>query len=413
MRVRTAQLVSVPSPGLTGSSLGCVCREGGTHLTAFAHGLGLPAKTFTGLMHHADWVATIVEGAAGGKLLPDGSPPPDSLNMWPTLMDKSAVSGGPRKDVVMNIDPTNQGQVANDPGGWSGYAAIRVGDMKLVLGWPGVPDSWCWPNQNDTDTAAQGYRNASTLLSESTTSMAVPCTRAAGEDGLTNVDENGRCPLDLATAHDVEGAVAAGAAAATAERQLEPAPECTPPPGAESASCCFHGHQNPDLRHFQADNASACCAPCGADPECVGYTFNTAGGGNCWLKKAVGQCSPASECTSAVVPGRHKPTPPPSPPAAYPGPLTCGYTGKVPPPELRTKPMLFNLKADVGERHDLAAAQPGVVEQLKAKLQVYIDSAVPPLNEFSCKVKKGPGCRGVDPLASAAAAEADAWVPWK
>ena len=41
-------------------------------------------------------------------------------------------------------------QVANDPGGWSGYAAIRVGVEKLVLGWPGVPDSWCWQNQNAT-----------------------------------------------------------------------------------------------------------------------------------------------------------------------------------------------------------------------------------------------------------------------
>ena len=53
-------------------------REGGTHLTAFAHGVGLPAKVFTGLMHHCDWVATIVEGAAGGKLLPDGEPKLDS-----------------------------------------------------------------------------------------------------------------------------------------------------------------------------------------------------------------------------------------------------------------------------------------------------------------------------------------------
>ena len=58
------------------------------------------------------------------------------LNMWETLMDKSIVSDGPRKEVVMNIDPTNQGPVANDPGGWSGYAGIRVGDIKLVLGWP-------------------------------------------------------------------------------------------------------------------------------------------------------------------------------------------------------------------------------------------------------------------------------------
>ena len=83
------------------------------HLTAFAHGAGLPAKTFTGFMHHCDWVATIVEGAAGGKLIPDGYPPSDSMNMWPTMMDKTVTTGGPRKEVVMNVDPTNQGEVTN------------------------------------------------------------------------------------------------------------------------------------------------------------------------------------------------------------------------------------------------------------------------------------------------------------
>ena len=125
--------------------------EGGTHLTGFAHGFGLPAKVFTGLMHHCDWVPTLVS-AAGGQLIDDvdeNTPPLDGLDMWSTLLSPSILSGGPRKEVVMNIDPTNQ-EDENDPGGWSGYAAIRVGDEKLVLGWPGVPDSWCWPNQNLT-----------------------------------------------------------------------------------------------------------------------------------------------------------------------------------------------------------------------------------------------------------------------
>ena len=47
------------------------------------------------------------------------------------------------------------------------------------------------------------------------------------------------------------------------------------------------------------------------------------------------------------------------------------------------------------------------------RTQVYIDSAVTPLNMYACSKKKGPGCRGVDPLAKAAAAAANAWVPWK
>ena len=69
---------ALPSQPLTFQCCWAAGREGGTHLTAFAHGVGLPAKVFTGLMHHCDWVATIVEGAAGGKLLPDGEPKLDS-----------------------------------------------------------------------------------------------------------------------------------------------------------------------------------------------------------------------------------------------------------------------------------------------------------------------------------------------
>ena len=107
---------------LTASFAGaCDVTRSGTHLTSFAHGVGLPAKIFHGFMHHCDWVATIVEGAAKSKLLPDGDGTPmDSINMWDSLMNPSELNESPRKDVVMNIDPTNQGTVANDPGGWSG-----------------------------------------------------------------------------------------------------------------------------------------------------------------------------------------------------------------------------------------------------------------------------------------------------
>jgi hypothetical protein len=116
-----------------------------------------------------------------------------------------------------------------------------------------------------------------------------------------------------------EGAAGGGVAS--------PEAQCTAPPGAEGgAGCCLRGAANPDLRHFPAADAAACCAPCTADEACVGYT--------CTLGQP--------HCTSGVVAGRHGPAP--APPAAYPGALTCGYTGRVPPPELRTRPMLFDLK---------------------------------------------------------------------
>ena len=103
-------------------------------------------------------------------------------------------------------------------------------------------------------------------------------------------------------------------------------------------------------------------------------------------------------------------TPPP-----YPGPPSCSYRGKVPPTAaLRVTPYLYNLTADPGEKRDLAASAPDLVAALQAKLQVYIDSAVPPLNEFSCKAKPGvEGCRGSDPAAIAARNAANAWVVWK
>jgi hypothetical protein len=75
--------------------------------------------------------------------------------------------------------------------------------------------------------------------------------------------------------------------------------------------------------------------------------------------------------------------------------------------------MLFNLQTDPGERTDLAASQPAKVQELMAKLQLYIDSAVAPLNEFSCSTKKGPGGRGVDAEAVKARDAATSWVVWQ
>ena len=71
-----------------------------------------PPQVFTGLMHHCDWAATIVAAGGGtGPLNDTALPPPDSLNLWPALLDPALLAGGPRTEVVMNVDPTNQGQV--------------------------------------------------------------------------------------------------------------------------------------------------------------------------------------------------------------------------------------------------------------------------------------------------------------
>ena len=122
-------------------------------MTAIVHGVGLPAKNFTGLAHHVDWVPTLVEVAGGRPVTDDGvEPPMDGVSLWSSLMHPHN-NTSPRKSVVLNVDPTNQ-HVLNDPHGWSGYAGIRVGDWKLVLGDPGTPNGWCWPNQNTSASLA-------------------------------------------------------------------------------------------------------------------------------------------------------------------------------------------------------------------------------------------------------------------
>jgi hypothetical protein len=113
------------------------CAQGGTHLAAFAHHGGgkIRVGNFTGLMHHCDWAATLVD-AAGGTMNDTAMPPPDSVSQWgamsavqPSQADGSGNDGGvavyPRSHVLLNVDQTNQVS-ENDPGGWSGCVMQRI-----------------------------------------------------------------------------------------------------------------------------------------------------------------------------------------------------------------------------------------------------------------------------------------------
>ena len=332
--------------------------EGGTHLAALIHGgpaVGLPAgKNFTGLMHHADWVPTLVSAAGGAQ---QGAPPPglmDGISIWSALVDPNATNVGPRQLVVLNVDPTNQADPPNDAGGWSGYAGVVTGEWKLLLGWGGVPDSWCWPNQNSTLAAAAQPPPRSVSL--------------GGEGAL----------------YEVRAASSTRAAMLRVDfpPPSEGAATCDAPPGAKTGNgrCCG-GHELG--RHAAAADAAACCAACYSDPRCAGFTFHT-DTNQCWLKTSVAACTACATGISGAVPGR-TPTPTPTPPTptpSYPGALTCQYSGAVPPLAMRSKPMLFNLRHDPSERVDVAASSPAVVAAMMAKLQPYIDAA----GEFFCTV---------------------------
>ncbi|GFO42305.1 arylsulfatase b [Plakobranchus ocellatus] len=108
--------------------------EGGTRVPAFVHGKGVPQGSgrFDGLMHAVDWFPTIVE-AAGLKY---EDPNRDGVSLWKSITHLSA---SPRTEMVYNLD--NRSLPEN------GHAAIRVGDMKLVIGFPGLFNDWYKPEQ--------------------------------------------------------------------------------------------------------------------------------------------------------------------------------------------------------------------------------------------------------------------------
>ena len=363
--------------------------EGGTHLAALIHGgpaVGLPAgKNFTGLMHHADWVPTLV-AAAGGAQQPERGRQPglmDGISIWSALVDPDATNLGPRQLVVLNVDPTNQADPPNDAGGWSGYAGIVSGEWKLLLGWGGIPDSWCWPNQNSTAAQQQPQ----------------PPRRSVGSVALGGAG----------VLYEVRPASSTRAAMLRVDfpAAAEGLATCDAPPGtkATNGTCCG-GHDFGG--HTATADAAACCAACYSNTSCAGFTYHT-DTTRCWLKTSVATCTACSTGISGAVPGR---TPTPTPTPSYPGALTCAYSGAVPPLAMRSKPMLFNLRHDPSERIDVAASSPAVVAAMMEKLQPYIDAAVWPLNALPCKKHNATGCRGSDPRAIAARNAANAWVVW-
>jgi arylsulfatase A-like enzyme len=85
------------------------------------------------MWHISDLLPTIVQGIAGVDVSKEGL---DGVNQWPSM-----ISGGPspRSEILHNIDPILQ------------RAAIRSGDMKLLLGPVGendwfIPAGWTPPS---------------------------------------------------------------------------------------------------------------------------------------------------------------------------------------------------------------------------------------------------------------------------
>ncbi|XP_041378156.1 arylsulfatase B-like [Gigantopelta aegis] len=114
--------------------------EGGTRGSAFIHGAGLKKTgyTYDGIIHAVDWMPTLLS-AAGGHV--DEVPGIDGVSQWDSIR-----TGGvsKRSEFVYNLDdffiPTE------------GHSAIRMGDLKLIEGFPGLYDGWYRPMNGTVDT---------------------------------------------------------------------------------------------------------------------------------------------------------------------------------------------------------------------------------------------------------------------
>ncbi|XP_046380029.1 arylsulfatase B-like isoform X2 [Haliotis rufescens] len=111
--------------------------EGGTRGTSFMYGAGLQKTrtTYDGMIHAVDWKPTLVSAAGGTPATTI-----DGISHWDSIRNGLPSS---RTEFIYNID--------DFPVPTEGHAGIRVGDYKLILGFPGGPDGWHKPMNGTKD----------------------------------------------------------------------------------------------------------------------------------------------------------------------------------------------------------------------------------------------------------------------
>ncbi|XP_041356231.1 arylsulfatase B-like [Gigantopelta aegis] len=111
--------------------------EGGTRVPGFVHGYGLQNTgiTWNGMIHAVDWMPTFITAAIGTP--PDGL---DGVSQWDALQ---AGGSSARTSFIYNIDTKKVPK--------QGRAAIRMGDFKLIEGYPGAYDGWYQPFTDSED----------------------------------------------------------------------------------------------------------------------------------------------------------------------------------------------------------------------------------------------------------------------
>eukprot|EP00039_Didymoeca_costata_P006376 m.89637 g.89637 ORF g.89637 m.89637 type:complete len:574 (-) comp13233_c0_seq2:193-1914(-) len=123
--------------------------EGGVRVVSFVNGgqnvfpSARRGSIYSGMMHSSDWYKTIVAGLAGGTVdfNQTGPSTPDGYDCWHALTTDGA---SPRTEVIHQVE----NQYFNDSS--TGYA-IRMGNMKLIMGDPGDNRVVSWPQVGDKE----------------------------------------------------------------------------------------------------------------------------------------------------------------------------------------------------------------------------------------------------------------------
>ena len=327
---------------------------------------GVGANLFPGLMHGADWLPTL-STVAGYSL--SGTLPLDGVDQWQLITGATPLgtAGVGRTTLVIGNStnmcswPTSDNRyhghatLANAgadlpagavaPGVGCGFATrMNVGSnkWKLIRGYGGGPDTWC------NSTGAAG---------------------TAGTTGSAECAPNGPT-LDAADA----AATAAG---------TDNGGTCV----TKAGTCLPYGTNTKVIDNATAD---ACCAACVAENGCEFWVLNAK---RCYLK---GPGKPTKyrrdpACVSGTTTGSFPPAPP-APPAPPSKPLVECPNGYC----------LYDVEADPYEQHEISAAHPDIVAQMKAAMDTTLQSYHQYEEDASCP----PHTFGNDSHVG------QTWVPW-
>jgi arylsulfatase A-like enzyme len=227
--------------------------EGGTRLTALVAGPMVHSRGVneSGLMHHADWLPTLLE-AAGVAYTPAPGFELHGASQWPML---TAGAPSSRNETVTNIDPLQPAVGGGGIAPGSGNAAIITAEgWKLLLGLTGPPNAWSPPNASKLGRGG-GASSGGGLLQAAAASTTLNCS----------------APLF-------------------------------------HAGTCYPGFSLPGAANpTPAATAAACCAHCSSLAGCTAWTFRGKEQ-QCWVKNGA-PAAPTmdADCVSGGGPG---PAPP-------------------------------------------------------------------------------------------------------